>query len=251
MKQSTVCTLSIIQYPPFFGWAGFLSMAIFHLSFRFNKQIDFYQLLGTGRNGTFDKEPNWLQWAIFTVSSLPTPLPDSSKQTAVFPNLTSHWIIRNWVRLFRAKQCTLFLSPIKAHGSWGGFQVATNPFNGPLTPIAVLTRASIRFNKLKQFWENVDAVAIQMGKSPGFLYSIGIGEVPFLRQATFSIWENAEQMKRFAYELPEHKQVIKRTKKEDWYSEEMFVRFSIIAILGDVAIDSRLVNIQAAVEQQA
>ncbi len=249
IKKSTVCTLSIIEYPPFLGWAGFLSMAVFHLSLRFSKQIDFYQLLGTGRNGTFDKRPNWRQWAIFTVTSLSNSHTQVDAPIDSITNVTSFWLIRNWLQLFQAKYCTLFLSPHTAHGTWNGFHLTTNAVISNPSPIAVLTRASIKYSKMKRFWEHVDAVAIQMAISPGFMYSIGIGEIPFLRQATFSIWENTEQMKRFAYEQPEHKQVIKRTKKEQWYSEEMFVRFSIMAIVGDVLIDQRLIEIKKKLEQ--
>jgi len=95
-------------------------------------------------------------------------------------------------------------------------------------PIGILTRASIRFSKAKEFWNNVAAVQAQMSQAKGLLYSVGIGEMPYLRQATFSIWENIESMKSFAYQSADHVATIQKTRSENWYREEMFIRFRVI-----------------------
>lgn len=34
-------------------------------------------------------------------------------------------------------------------------------------------------------------------------------------------------MKKFAYRMPKHKAVIQKTRKQNWYSEDMFTRFTI------------------------
>jgi hypothetical protein len=54
-----ITTLTIVRYPRYIGWAGFLSMAIFRLPLWFNNQIVFWKLMGCGKNGTFDKSPDW------------------------------------------------------------------------------------------------------------------------------------------------------------------------------------------------
>ena len=64
-----------------------------------------------------------------------------------------------------------------------------------------------------------------MAGAEGLITSIGIGELPFIKQATFSIWESKESMKKFAYQMHQHQEAIKKTRKENWYSEDMFVRF--------------------------
>ncbi len=172
--------------------------------------------MGCGKNGTFDKHPDWNQWAILINSESPYPI------TIPF--------IDGWIKLFNAKVSTITLQPIEGHGTWDGKEAfgqlpKQTDYEGK---IAVLTRATIRLSKLTAFWSNVEGVAKQMATADGLITSIGIGEVPFIKQATFSIWESKKQMKDFAYKMKEHAEVIRKTKKEDWYSEEMFVRFKII-----------------------
>lgn len=96
----------------------------------------------------------------------------------------------------------------------------------------MLTRATIRINRLGDFWKEVDGVARYMRSSEGFITSLGMGEIPWVKQATFSVWKNKESMKAFSYKMPQHKLVINKTREEKWYSEEMFVRFKIIASMG-------------------
>jgi hypothetical protein len=103
----------------------------------------------------------------------------------------------------------------------------TNEIEGK---IAVLTRATIRLSKLKSFWKSVPDVSAQMQDAKGLIASFGIGEIPFIKQATLSIWEDVESMKTFAYQMKAHQTVIQKTRKENWYSEEMFTRFEVISM---------------------
>jgi hypothetical protein len=73
-----------------------------------------------------------------------------------------------------------------------------------------------------------------MKKAPGLLFSAGIGEAPVYRQATFSLWQNSEAMKAFAYRMQEHRDVVRDTRKYAWYSEEMFLRFRPLYSCGSV-----------------
>jgi hypothetical protein len=98
--------------------------------------------------------------------------------------------------------------------------------------VAVLTRASIRPSKAIEFWKNVPPVQSQMKKANGLLFSVGVGEMPVLRQATFSVWESEAAMKEFAYSMQEHKEVIRQTRNRNWYSEEMFTRFRPLSWAG-------------------
>lgn len=67
-----------------------------------------------------------------------------------------------------------------------------------------------------------------MNHAEGLLTSVGFGEIPFLKQATISVWQSAEYMKKFAYKQSEHASVIKKTRQQNWYSEELFARLKPI-----------------------
>ncbi len=227
------CTLTIARYPKWLGWAGFLSMAIFRLPLAWNKGISFWKLMGTGKNGTFDIVPDWRQWAVLIVKS--EELIVKSDPTINSSLLTINFLT-SWFRFFRCETWTLELEPIEGHGTWDGKKCfgelpRQTDHEGM---IAVLTRATIRISKLRSFWKNVDGVAGQMEKADGFITSLGIGEVPFIKQATFSTWESKEHMKQFAYNMREHAEVIRKTRQENWYSEDMFVRFKILGSYGSL-----------------
>ncbi|MFY7965216.1 MAG: spheroidene monooxygenase [Chitinophagaceae bacterium] len=215
-----ICVVIIVRYPKLMGYFGVLSMALFHLPLMFNKKISFYKLLGCGKNGTFDIHPDWRQWAILTVSD---------KKNEV----TNSGFIGWYIKLFNCSIQTIVLKPVSSHGTWDGKKVfgemphLENNIEGK---IAILTRATIRVSKLKSFWKNVPDVSAQMKNAKGLITSLGIGEIPFVKQATLSIWSDIESMKAFAYQMKAHQTVIQKTRKEDWYSEDMFTRFEVISI---------------------
>lgn len=200
------------------GWAGFLSMAVFRFPLWFQKKSAFWKLMGCGRNGSFDKTPDWRQWALLEIWDDETVSPQH-------PHL-----IERWWRFFGCEKWSLLLRPLEGHGLWDGKEVfgALPKQSDYNDTIAILTRATIRINRLSHFWKQVDRVAEKMNGAPGFITSVGIGEVPWIKQATFSIWESKEAMKNFAYRMQEHADVVRKTRQENWYSEELFVRFQII-----------------------
>ena len=221
-------SLSIIRYRKRYIPFAILAMALHHLPLWFNKRISFYKLMGTGKNGTFDKVPDWQQWAVLTV------MDDSVSITADQPILGS--FIKRWYRFFNCETFTMLLEPIEGHGTWDGKKVFGNllPKSDYAGEIAILTRATIRLNKLKYFWQNVAPVADQMHSAKGFVYSAGVGEIPWIKQATFSVWQSKEDMIAFAYGMRIHAEVIQKTRKQKWYSEDMFTRFKILAHWGTI-----------------
>ena len=44
--------------------------------------------------------------------------------------------------------------------------------------------------------------------------------------ATFSLWKNFEAVKQFAYNSKQHQEAIRRTRKNDWYREELICTLS-------------------------
>lgn len=216
-------TLTIVRYPKWYAPFGFLSMAVFHMFLRRNKNIVFYKLLGSGKNGTFDVRPDLRQWAILSVFK------NDVSQPVTVDELYGKFIARWWQR-YQCEIMTIALEPIEGHGKWDGSECfgslpKISDYDGL---IAVLTRASIRLSKAKSFWKNVSGAAHAVHQSSGFITSFGIGEVPWIKQATFSVWQSKEVMKSYAYKQRAHQQVIQKTRKENWYSEEMFIRFKIL-----------------------
>ncbi|RKD13734.1 DUF3291 domain-containing protein [Pelobium manganitolerans] len=218
-------SLTLVRYRTIFIPFAFLAMALHRIPLFFTKGCSFWKLLGCGKNGSFDLTPDLNQWGLL----------------AVWRNEESYWrfkqhsVISKWWRYFGVKESTVLLQPLSAHGKWSGKE----PFGKPKNKthqgqIAVLTRATIRFNRLKNFWKNVSPVAEIMRKHKGFISSVGIGEAPFFMQATFSIWESTEDMVQFAYKDEKHAEVIKRTRDEAWYAEELFARFAVISISGEL-----------------
>ena len=226
-------SLLITRYPRWAVPFAFFSMAIFRLPLWLNRKISFWRLMGSGKNGGFDLHPDFRQWAILIVQdplsneSLTTPA--HSTHTNAF-GLTPSSFINSWIKFFKVKTTCFILEPIEGFGLWEGKEVfgklpKQTSYEGK---IAVLTRATIRFTKLKSFWKNVPVVNSKMKDAQGLLTSYGIGEWPFFKQATFSIWESKAAMKNFAYKMQEHKEVVRKTTSEGWYKEEMFVRFKVL-----------------------
>ena len=227
--------LTVINYPRYFFLPGLFSMAIFRIVLWRQKRHSFLKLMGSGFNGSFDIQPEWHQWVIFSFTDQPpvTFEPANVKQT--LRQLYGKFIAR-WCEILNCECCVITCEIKDGHGTWDGrsFVKKTASPKDDEALMAVLTRATIRMSKLFPFWKSVRPVNDKMKGTEGLIYSIGIGEAPFTRQATFSVWQSKKHMQSFAYSLPEHRDVIERTRKEKWYAEEMFLRLAPIHVLGTV-----------------
>jgi len=223
-------TLTIIRYKTWAIPLAFIAMIIFRIPLYLNKNIVFFKLMGSGKNGTFDKIPDLHQWAILATHK-------SSVNNYTFNLYKPYGIfIMKWLHFFSSEFYTLLLEPISGHGTWDNKAVFANSTSKIITEgqIATLTRATIKFSKLGHFWKNVAPIAAKMNTAKGLIFSVGIGEVPWIKQATFSIWDSVEDLKNFAYNMKEHSEVVKKTKEQKWYSEDMFYRFNIIDSFGSL-----------------
>ena len=220
-----IVSLTIVRYRKSLIPFALLAMAVHRLPLMLTKQCSFWKLLGSGSNGTFDLQPDWQQWGLLAVWD----------NREAFDGFYNKSFINSWWKTLAAEKWTILCEPLQSHGKWDGHEPFGKPNTKVITgPVAVLTRATIRFSKLKGFWANVDSVANIMADAPGFITSLGIGEAPVYRQATFSIWKSIEDVKAFAYTSKEHAEVIKKTRNENWYSEELFARFKIVDSLGTI-----------------
>jgi heme-degrading monooxygenase HmoA len=197
---------------------------------RLLKQVSglrFFQLLGSGAANGFGFLPNLDRYGFLGVW-------DSAEAAKAFFEADPLWA--NYQRRSR-ETWTAELAPLRAHGLWNGI----NPFDYQADeaaqadgPVAVLTRASIRLRRAARFWGYVEPTSRALAEAPGVQLAIGLGELPLVRQATFSIWESAAAMQQYAYRDARHREVIQLTRREGWYGEELFARFRVISSRGTV-----------------
>jgi len=177
--------------------------------------LRFGRVLGTGRGRTMTASADLRRWAVFATWD-----DEGAARRFVDGSLP-----RRWRRA--GERFDVLLQPLGAHGSWDGVDPIagaepTDPGDGP---VAVLTRATVRTRALPAFLRAVPPVDAHLHGTAGLLATVGIGERPIGRQATFSLWRDVGSVQRFAYRSAEHAEVVRRTRDEDWYGEEWFARF--------------------------
>lgn len=91
-------------------------------------------------------------------------------------------------------------------------------------PVAVLTRATVRPSRWHRFRAARPPVSAELQAAAGLRAAVAIGEAPIGLQATFSVWSDATAVAAFA-RSPHHRDVVRRTRAERWYGEELFARF--------------------------
>lgn len=186
--------------------------------------LQFFKLLGSGKGRVFSLTPDFYLYGLLAVWENEATADQFLQHSPIIQEYQQHC----------AAFYTLKLSPLKAHGLWDGVNpFSSNEHKNPTTKlIAVLTRASINIKALPAFWKYGIQTSKAIENAPGLIAAIGLGELPFIRQATFSIWETEELMKQYAYKTAQHQEVIKKTRADNWYSEELFARFSVLSASG-------------------
>ena len=203
-------------------WA-FKMMQMGHVSLSKTKGLVFYKLLGTGGGDGYQWKPDFSTYALLTVFSNQEEADNFLCESSVFKEYKKN----------SSKSSTIWLTPFEVHGQWSKKQpfILEDYLDGK--PIAIITRARIKWEYLYKFWKLVPFVSKSIDEVEGPIFGKGIGEWPLIQQATFSIWQNKKSMINFAYKSKLHQKAIKNTRKLNWYSEEMFVRFHPLKIDGD------------------
>jgi hypothetical protein len=207
--------------------------------------LRFWKLLGVGLGNGFSLRPDFSRYGLLAVWDDDVAAEEFFARSSLVDSYRRHaeeiWTVR--------------LRTTQAHGLWSG----VNPFlpaaaraeetaavtvetsaapgreapgresaareSAGARPVAVLTRATIRLTRLWAFWGAVPATTRELDAAPGLVASVGTGEAPWLRPATFSLWHDEEAMRRFAYGAAAHREAIRRRSEEGWYTEELFARF--------------------------
>lgn len=184
-------------------------------------EIGFWKLLGSGVGEGFTPLPNTGVYAILAT------WPDHATARRMIETAP---IFRRYAA--RATESwTVLLTPQSAIGAWSGQTPFTPAPDGQRHILAALTRATIKPRILLRFWKRVPRISKVIGMNTDVAFKIGVGEVPWLHQVTFSIWPDAEAMARFARQGP-HAEAIERVRAEGWFREELYARFSVHSEMG-------------------
>lgn len=216
-RRAPLVTLSLFGFERGARLWAFTQMGLARRGLASIDGLRFWQLLGSGYRGGFGPRPDWGRYGLLAVWDDPAHADAFFAKSAV-------------IAAYRRRSSEMWTGrflPLGGHGAWAG----SNPFEpfGDASradgPVAVLTRATIRWTKIAAFWKSIPASAEAAAGADGLLASIGIGESPVARQATFSLWRSVADMQAFAYRSDAHREAIRRTRDEGWYGEELFMRF--------------------------
>ena len=194
-------------------------MGMGHKMLKGTAGLAFYKLMGTGKRG-FSILHDWGEYSFLANW-------ESEEQAKGF--FKHHPFYLSYKE--RCSEIVTYqLTCIKSHGTWDGktpFVADKDTEVSPDDNVGVITRASIKWSKMIRFWRYVPKSHQDLNGNSGLLFTKGIGDIPLVEMATFSLWENQESLMNFAYRGEHHKKAIALTKKHNWYSEEMFARFVV------------------------
>ena len=225
--MTPLATFSAVRYAGARQLLGAMHMATHRPRLRAVPGLRFARLMGSGSGIGFSARPDPSTWALFAAW-------DSPDDWARFRDGS---VVMRQYRERGEEVYSLLLQPVAAHGRWDGTEPFGSPSAPPLAPaepVVVLTRAAIRLRRLHRFWRQVGPVDGTLRDNPDLLLSFGVGEAPWIRQATLSVWRSAAAMREWAYSTPRHAEVVRRTRDEGWYSEELFARFRLTGCEGRI-----------------
>lgn len=188
------------------------------------KGLLFFKLLGTGGGKGFSLWPDFSTYAFMGVWEHKNDYENFISQNPVFSQYQKR----------ATTQRDLILTSVKSHGKWSGI----NPFQKSETTISeeastkkavVITRATLNWSRLISFWRSVPAASKAIENARGIQYYKGIGEWPFIQQATISIWDDFDAVNSFAYKGKDHANIVKKTRQKKWYKEDLFSRFYLVS----------------------
>ena len=188
------------------------------------KGLLFFKFLGTGGGKGFSLWPDFSTYAFMGVWEHKNDYENFISQNPVFSQYQKR----------ATTQRDLILTSVKSHGKWSGI----NPFQKSETTISeeastkkavVITRATLNWSRLISFWRSVPAASKAIENARGIQYYKGIGEWPFIQQATISIWDDFDAINSFAYKGKDHANIVKKTRQKKWYKEDLFSRFYLVS----------------------
>lgn len=201
-------------------WA-FIQMGWARIAMSRAPDLGFWKLCGSGVGEGFTPVPNTNVYAILCT------WPDEATARRRIETLS---IFKRY-RQRASEAWTIYLAPLSARGRWSGatpFTPWEDDAASPSGPVAALTRASIRTRSMFSFWGQEPDISKAIGENEDVVFKIGIGELPLIRQVTFSVWPDTATMAAFARASGPHARAIKAVREGDWFAEELYARFRVL-----------------------
>ena len=216
-------SLSLFRFPsiPARFWV-FGQMGLARRELRRTPDLLQWKLCGSGTGEGFTPIPNTAVYAILAT----WPSQEIARLRVAEAPVWARW------RAHAAEDWTVFLAATSVRGQWAGtqpFHAVAEPADGPL---AALTRATVKPKVALKFWRREPDISKAIGMDENVAFKIGIGELPWLQQVTFSIWPDTRSMAHFAREDGPHARAIKAVREGQWFREELYARFRILGDCG-------------------
>lgn len=192
---------------------GFTCFVLGKWQFRRMPGLLFCKVMGSGHGGGFGLKPSASRQARFCIFQ------DEVSADQFIASQTVKHVASRCSEFFSVK-----LRAYSSKGSWSGITMALTADGPGEGPIAALTRASIRPTRAWQFWRMQPPSEVALQHAPGCLLATGVGEAPFLRQATITLWKDVQSMDDYA-RSGAHLAAIRAAYDGNFFSESMFVRF--------------------------
>lgn len=224
-STETVLLLLADIAPAWRAW-GWWRIARGAQGFRGVPGLRFAKALGSGHEGGFGLRPSASRQGAFLVFSDLAAAERFVQDSPFVQRLRS-----------RSRETALLkLQAWSVRGSWSGHApgcAAQRPEATAMaaTPVAALTRASIRPSRAGAFWRHAPPSQQALQQAAGCRLAVGLGEAPLLRQATFSLWDSVAAMDAYA-RSGAHGEAIRASMQGGYFSESMFVRFRLLAAQG-------------------
>ena len=212
MQQTGV--LSLVNYQKNSLLWGITRLVIGQLPFKNIPGLQFVKVLGCGKHGGFNLNPSLNKQGLFCVFDTQEQAEDFLENSSILQAYQDH----------SSEYFAVMLQAYSSKGSWSKKTIDVTQ-QAPLTgPIAGITRASIKFSKASSFWSKAPPAQSSLEQAPGCLLAAGLGEAPYLRQATFTMWESTAAMDNYAHSGA-HLEAIQTAYRGQFFSESMFTRF--------------------------
>ncbi len=229
---ASLTTFTIFRYPPGQRLWAFTLMGRARRPLAATAGLGFHRLLGSGSGLGFSLMPDFGRYALLAIWASEQAADDFFAAAPLLARCREHG----------AELWTVKLLTLRTRGLWAHAQpFSVHPHElPPGLPRVVLTRASLRLRAMPGFWLRVPAINRSLAAAPGLRLALGVGELPWVRPVTFSMWDNDACLERFAYQGSCHHAGARAALERRWFSEDLFTRFAAIASQGRIAGQDQL-----------